>query len=104
MRMGGVKTGVFRRDRFADKTSRSQRTLGNVQMESPSYKRLAAFHAQYLEKHSSPLRARFVYEFGADVAAAMPGVGRADLIAPSREICRSNIRHDQPVSVPAIRG
>ena len=47
-------------------------------MEGPSYKRLAAFHAQYLEKHSSPLRNRFVYEFGADVAAAMPGVGRAE--------------------------
>jgi hypothetical protein len=61
------------RDRFTDKTSR--RLLPHnetLQMESPSYKRLAAFHAQYLEKHSTPLRARFVYEFGADVAAAMP--------------------------------
>ena len=76
--MGGVKTGVFLATVSPTRLLDHNAALRNVQMESQNYKRLAAFHAQYLEKHSSPLRARFVYEFGADVAAAMPGVGRAE--------------------------
>ncbi len=54
------------------RTHAGEGNLDHLAMESPQLKRLQQFHEHFIERHSSPMRNKFLYEFGSEATGIAP--------------------------------